>query len=81
MPTGSIVFVTTDEELPSSPRRFSWGQSLADRAPAELRARAEEFRRMAATATTMPVITGLYQIADRYDAAADQREREESGEA
>jgi hypothetical protein len=79
-PTGRIVFMTAGEELPPAPRGFSW-RPLAERAPAELRARAEEFRRMAETGTTMQVMTSLYQLADRYDAMANQRERKERGEA
>jgi hypothetical protein len=47
-----------------------------DRSPEDLRARAGEYRRMASTAHTMEILTALSRLADRFEAAADQREQE-----
>jgi hypothetical protein len=52
---------------------------LAKRTIAELRAEAAEYRRMAATARTAEGMASLFRIADRFDALADQREREARG--
>jgi len=53
---------------------------LSERSVAEIRALAAEYRRMAETARTMASMDGLRKIADRLDAMADRREREERGE-
>jgi hypothetical protein len=50
---------------------------LSSRSSAELRARAAEYRRMAASAHTIAVAEALLKIAARYDALADAREIEE----
>jgi hypothetical protein len=41
---------------------------------------AAEYRRMAETSTMTAVMESLRRIADRFDAMADQRERDERGE-
>lgn len=51
---------------------------LSKRAPAELRSRADELMRMAATATTSQTRTSLEILAARFLALADQRESEET---
>ena len=50
---------------------------LSHRSSAELRARAAEYRRMAASAHTIAVAEALLKIAARFDALADTREIEE----
>jgi hypothetical protein len=72
--TGRVAVVAKDEALPSAARGFSW-RPLSERSSAELRARAAEYRRMAATARTETVMESLRQLAERFDALADQRER------
>ena len=47
---------------------------LSERPIAELRAQAEEYRRMAATARHLETQGSLLKLADRMDALADQRE-------
>ena len=46
---------------------------LAQRTADQLQARADELRRMAATASTADVVTALLTLADRYAALAEQR--------
>jgi hypothetical protein len=77
-PTGRLVLAATDGELPDVPRGFTW-RPLSERSLAEVRARAEEFRRMAETARTQAVGDSLRKLAERLDALADRREREERG--
>jgi hypothetical protein len=55
--------------LSNSPR---W-RPQAQRSVAELRARATEYRRMAATATTEQVMRALHALAYPFDKLADQR--------
>ena len=50
---------------------------LSQRAPAELRRRAEELLRMAATATTPHTKTSLEILAQRFLTLAERREAEE----
>jgi hypothetical protein len=78
-PTGRIAMVGAGDNLPDAPRGFVW-RSLSIRAPGELRARAEEYRRMADTARTATVAESLRKLAGRFDALAGQREAEERGE-
>jgi hypothetical protein len=73
--TGKIALLEKGVALPSAPRGFRW-RPLAELSVAELRARAAECRRMAATATTVEARDSLLRLADRYDALADKRERE-----
>ncbi|HEY1932079.1 MAG TPA: hypothetical protein VGG99_08710 [Acetobacteraceae bacterium] len=73
--TGTITYVQEGAELPGAPRGFSW-TPLALWTAAELRAEAEEYRRLAETALTPPAMTALYKVADRLGALADRRERE-----
>jgi hypothetical protein len=77
-PTGRIVLAAQDEELPAAPRGFSW-RPLSEQSAAEIRARAEEYRRMAESARTLPVRESLRKLAERLDAIADRREQEERG--
>lgn len=79
-PTGKMALMTEGNQLPDSPRGFTW-RRLSEQSATELRAQAVEYRRMAATATTADVATSLRRIADRFDALAERREREESGGA
>lgn len=51
---------------------------LSKRAPAELRRRADELLRMAATATTQHTKTSLETLAARFKALADRREAEDA---
>jgi hypothetical protein len=61
--------VDEDEELPMAIRGFSWQwRRLSELSVAELRARAIEYRRAAATATTVKVRDSLIRIARRFDA-------------
>jgi len=78
-PTGRVVLVAEGDKLPRAPRGFTW-RSLSERSVAELRAQAAEYRRMAGTARTAAVMRGLNKVADRLEALADRREREEKGE-
>jgi len=73
-PTGRIVVVAKDEELPATARGFSW-RPLGERTIAEIRASAAEYRRMAETARTAEVRDGLRKLAERLDSLADERER------
>jgi hypothetical protein len=50
--------------------------SPSERSPEDLRTCATAYRRMADTAHTMDVVAALSRIADRFDAAANRRERE-----
>ena len=52
---------------------------LAEYSIAELRARAADYRRMSETATTAAIQNSLRRLADRFDALADQGERDRSG--
>ncbi len=78
-PTGRVALVAKGNELPIAPRGFTW-RPLSERSIAELRAQAAEYRRMAGTARTVAVMRGLYNVADRLEAVAEQREWEEKGE-
>jgi hypothetical protein len=78
-PTGRLLLAAKDEGLPAVPRGFSW-RPLSERSLAEVRARADEFRRMAKTATTQAVRDSLRRLAERIDKLADQREQEERGD-
>ncbi len=77
--TGRVALVMEDEELPAAPRGFSW-RALPERSSAELRGRAAEYRRMGEAPATVPVADKLRSLAERFDALADQREREERGQ-
>jgi len=78
-PTGRVAVVTKGEKLPDSARGFTW-RSLGQCSSAELRARAAEYRHIADTAKTAPVMDRLRNLADRFDALADQRERDGPGQ-
>jgi hypothetical protein len=54
---------------------------ISDRTAEELLARAAEVRRMAETATTFDVSEALLRLAERYEAAAVERETGGAGEA
>lgn len=64
------------DQLPPAPRGFTW-RPLAERSATELREEAARYRRMAQTATTRDVMESLRKVADRLEALADQREREQ----
>jgi hypothetical protein len=49
---------------------------LSRRSTAELRAKADGFRQMAATARTADIKENLLKLARRFDTLVDQRERE-----
>jgi hypothetical protein len=74
-PTGRMALMAEGAQLPAAPRGFTW-RPLSQRSAAELRAEAARYRRMADTATTVPVRDGLRRIADRLDALAVQKERD-----
>ena len=78
MATGKVALMIEGDELPASPRGFTW-RLVSERSAAELRANAAEYRRMAGTASTPEVRDRLNTIADRFDALADRREREAAG--
>lgn len=75
-PTGKVAAMRQDETLPGAPRGFTW-RPLSELPAEALRMRAAEYRRMAETAVTAAVMTELRKIADRLDALADRRQREE----
>jgi len=74
VPTGKMEFMTEGEKFPGAPRGFTW-RPLSQLTVAELRAKAAEYRRMAATATTELVMANLLKLAERIDTLADRRER------
>jgi len=76
-PTGMLAVGDEGEPLPGAPRGFGW-RPLAELSVAELRARAVQYRAMVATATTEQIMAGLRNIAERLDALADQRERDQA---
>jgi hypothetical protein len=77
-PTGKTIFVLEGEELPSTPRGFSW-RSLADRSAVELRNRAARFRAMADTASDPQTMNSLRKLAEQFQALANEREQQERG--
>ena len=79
-PTGKIAVVAKDEKLPAAARGFTW-RPLTEHSPAELRARAAEYRRIAQTARTAAVMDSLRKLAERFDALADQQEQQEPGQS
>ena len=60
-----LVLLFVLMEVQSSPAR---------RSVADLRAKADEYRRMAKCARTMTTVSALFKLADRYDGVADARE-------
>jgi hypothetical protein len=74
--TGGVAQLTEGDRFPAGPMGFTW-RPLSERPAAELRAQAAKYRQMAETARTEIALSGLRKIADRLDALADQREREE----
>lgn len=77
-PTGRTAALDAGQTLPPSPRCFTW-RPLTTYPPHQLRARAEEYRRLAATARTQAVAESLADLAARFDALAEQRARESAG--
>jgi hypothetical protein len=75
-PTGRVIIAAEDEELPASPRGFTW-RPLSEHSIDGLRARASKFRRMAATARTQSVLESLQKVAERLEGLADRREQEQ----
>jgi hypothetical protein len=74
--TGRVTQMTEGDHFPPTARGFTW-RPLSERSAADLRAQAAGYRRMAQTARTATALSGLQKIADRLDALADQRERED----
>ncbi len=74
-PTGNTIFVLAGEMLPTGPRGFTW-RPLADRSVGELRARADRYRAMSATATDQQTADSLQELACRFDELAARCERE-----
>jgi hypothetical protein len=72
-PVGREIIVMQGETFPAGPRGFTW-RRLSSLTAAELRARAAQYRQMAATATTAPVMQELLKLAERFDAFADRRD-------
>jgi hypothetical protein len=73
--TGVVTYAQEGDELPDAPRGFAW-TPLTVRSAAELREEGAEYRRLADTALTTPVMTALYEIADRLDALAERQQWE-----
>ena len=71
--TGRVIIVVPGETFPGAPRGFRW-RPLAELSVAELRAKANQYRAMASTATTKDVRDSLLKLAERFDAMADRRE-------
>jgi hypothetical protein len=74
-PTGAIAVMNDGEQLPAAPRGFTW-RPLSGQSAAELRAKAVEYRQMAASATTPGVMESLLRLANRFADLAAQRERD-----
>lgn len=75
-PTGRIAELAKDEQLPGSPRGYTW-RPVARLSVAELRNRAAEYRRIAETARTAEVMDGIHRLAKRFDALADRRTQDQ----
>jgi hypothetical protein len=71
--TGKVIISVPGESFPGAPRGFSW-RALAELSVAELRAKAAQYRVMAATATTTEVRDSLRKLAERMDAMANRQE-------
>jgi hypothetical protein len=76
-PTGVVIDAQQGVPLPSLPRGFTWRltsrQGVADMSVAELLAKAAEYRRMAATASTVEVRDALFRLAERFETIAQER--------
>jgi hypothetical protein len=75
--TGKMALMSEGDRPPPDPGRST--QPLSQRSSAELRAEAARYRRMAAETTTTSVRESFERIADRLEALAARREREERG--
>ena len=53
---------------------------MLSRSAAQLRARAQDFQRLAKTSRTIAAVAALLRLADRYQALAETREQENAGE-
>lgn len=73
-----MTAVNEGDELRTIRREDRW-RPLAELSVVELRARAADYRRMAATATTIEVVHGLLRVAERFDAMANCRHTAEGG--
>ena len=60
------------EELPRTPRGLTW-RPLAELSAADLRAKAWDYRRMAATARTAEVMDNLLKLAERFEELANRK--------
>jgi hypothetical protein len=72
-PTGREIIVMHGDTFPAVPRGFT-RRRLSSLSAAELRARATQYRQMAATASTALVMQELLKLAERFDAFADRQE-------
>ncbi len=71
--TGRTFLATEDAELPQAPRGFTW-RPLERYSASELRERAQEFRCMATTATTIDIRDDLLDLAAEFEALAADKE-------
>ena len=71
---GDIIFCRQNGSVSELSAMESKYLPLAARNALDLRARADELRRMAGTARTSDVARSLRVLADRYDDLADQRQ-------
>ena len=70
--TGKVIVVQQGDALPPAPRGFTW-RPLRQRSPNELRDRAQEYGRMAATASTPEIRDALLRLGRRFaDLAAEK---------
>src|SRR5262249_50754308 len=76
--SGVVIEVAEGDVLPKLPRGCTWRQAprprVAEMTTADLLVRAAEYRRMAATATTLEVRQSLLGLAQRFEDAARKRE-------
>lgn len=68
--------MTEGETIPAIPSDYRF-RPLATLSVNELREKAAHYRRMAATATTAPVMSALLKLAEQLSTLADRRERGE----
>src|SRR5581483_10938927 len=71
-PTGKAAIMAKGESLPHAPRGFTW-RPLSERSPADLRAGAAGYRRMAGTARTATVAESLQTGSKHWRISRDKR--------
>ena len=72
-PTGKTILLLRGEESQPLQCKFTW-HPLRGRPTAELRKRAREYRRMAATATTAETQEALLRLAGKFDVLANEKD-------